>query len=328
MASLYPLAFRAQSASPQRDPDILLKLLDGLLPITHLAQIGDRERFELRAVRAVAGPVQLLAGAHTPLHGRADESGNVALLMTIGGGAQYNINGRSFPLAGPLTSLFLPGAPFFAQTEHYSGVLISLAPHLIVETALSMTGVQEATPAMSSRLQLPQVFYQDDQRYRGALLGLRQAFGLIDLSSDDGEGLATVLGIDDLIRRCVALLLFPEISMAAAVSEGDVLRSRVLAEIEEYLVENLVVPVRLSDLESRFSVPRRTLQAWFNRRHGCGPIQWVKRRRLYAARAKLLDRNDVSVESISKACGYANQASFSRDFKQYFLMKPSEVRLS
>jgi hypothetical protein len=330
MASLYPLAFRAESALVQRDPAGLVELLEGVMPVTHLAQIGEKEQFESRAVRAVAGSIQLLAGAHTPLHGRVDASSNVAMLMTIDGDAQYCLEGRILPVTGALTSLYLPGCPFSAQTECYSGVIIALSAQLIAEAVFAIAGIAELTPAMRSRLEQPQTFYQDDPRFRGTLLSLRQALTLIDLSSPSGDELAAALGIDDLICRCLALLLFPEISMAADASEVDFLRGEVLAEIEGYLVANLASPVRLNDLERQFSISRRTLQAWFHRRHGCGPIQWVKRRRLYAARAKLLasDRFDLSVEAVSRSCGYASQASFSRDFKQLFLMKPSEVRSS
>lgn len=330
MASLYPLALRAESAVVQRDPAGLVELLDGVLPVTHLSQIGDRARFEFRAVRAAAGSIQLFAGAHTPLHGRVEESTSVAMLMTIAGTAQYSLEGRTFPVAGPLTSLFLPGCPFSVQTELYSGVIIVLSPRLIADTVLSIAGIEELTPAMRSRLQQPQTFYPDDSRFRGALLSLQQATRLIDLSNPSGEGLAAALGIDDLICRCLALLLFPEISVAAEASVADSQRGQILDEMEKYLVSNLAFPVRLSELEQRFSIPRRTLQAWFHRRHGCGPIQWVKRRRLYAARAKLLsgDRFDVSVEAVSRSCGYASQASFSRDFKELFRMRPSEVRCS
>ena len=327
MASLYPLAFRAESAAVHRDPSSLLQLLQAVVPVSHLAQIGKASAFEHRAVPAVAGSIQLLAGTHTPLHGSVEESGNVSMLMTIEGECQYAIDGRVFPIAGPLTSLFMPGCAFSAQTDQYSGVILSFAPSLLVDTVLAIAGLAELTSLMRSRLQQPQSFYHDDERFRSTLLSLRQALSLIDLSSSSGQELATALGVDDLICRCLALLLFPELALEPELDEAESGRGRILAEIEDYLVEHLASPVRLTDLEHRFGLSRRTLQAWFHRRHGCGPIQWVKRRRLYSARAKLLNRANepLSVDAVSKSCGYPNQSSFSRDFKQLFLMTPSEV---
>lgn len=39
--------------------------------------------------------------------------------------------------------------------------------------------------------------------------------------------------------RCLALLLFPEISVAAETTDADCLRAAILAEIEEHLVASL-----------------------------------------------------------------------------------------
>jgi AraC-like DNA-binding protein len=322
------IVFGAERVVLERDPATLADRLQAVLPLRDLAQIGPAKGFQHRSIVAAAGSVQLLAGCHTPLHGRADESSRVMFLLTAQGEAQYQTQGTVLPVQGDLCGLFLPGSAMVAQTDAYNGIIFSAEPEELLTAAAAVAGLPQPTAAMRKRLQKPEILYPDDSDRRTALQNLRQAIGMVDLAAPRGMELAVSLGIDDLLYRCMALLLFPELSAEADAMEGDAAKRRVLlAEIEAYLMANLASPIRLSELESRFHVSRRTLQQWFSRRHGCGPIQWVRRRRLYAARRKLLDRNSaqVSIQSISEECGYVSAASFSRDFKACFQMKPSDL---
>jgi AraC-like DNA-binding protein len=322
------IAFGAERVVLERDPATLADRLQAVLPLRDLAQIGPAKGFQHRSIVAAAGSVQLLAGCHTPLHGRADESSRVMFLLTAQGEAQYQTQGRVLPVQGDLCGLFLPGSAMVAQTDAYNGIIFSAEPEELLAAAAAVAGLPQPTAAMRQRIQEPEVFYPDDSDRRTALQNLRQAIGMVDLAAPRGMDLAVSLGIDDLLYRCMVLLLFPDLSVGADGLEGDTAkRRRLMTAIEEFLIANLASPIRLSELESRFNVSRRTLQQWFSQRHGCGPIQWVRRRRLYAARRKLLDRDSAqaSIQSISEECGYLSAASFSRDFKACFQMKPSDL---
>lgn len=322
------IAFGAERVVLERDPATLADRLQAVLPLRDLAQIGPAKEFQHRSIGAAVGSVQLLAGCHTPLHGRADESSRVMFLLTAQGEAQYQTQGRVLPVQGDLCGLFLPGSAMVAQTDACNGIIFSAERKELLAVAAAVAGLPQPTAAMRQQIQEPEIFHPDDSDHRTALQNLRQAIGMVDLAAPRGMDLAMSLGIDDLLYRCMALLLFPELSADVDAMEGDSAKRRVLlAEIEAYLMANLASPIRLSELESRFKVSRRTLQQWFSQRHGCGPIQWVRRRRLYAARRKLLDRDSaqVSIQSISEECGYLSAASFSRDFKACFQMKPSDL---
>jgi AraC-like DNA-binding protein len=322
------IAFGSERVVLERDPATLANRLQAVLPLRDLAQIGPAKGFQHRSIVAAAGSVQLLAGCHTPLHGRAEESSRVMFLLTAEGEAQYQTQGKVLPVQGALSCLFLPGSAMVAQTDAYNGIIFSAEPEQLLAAAAAVAGRPQPSAAMRQRIQEPEIFYPDDSDRRASLQNLRQAIGMVDLAAPRGMDLVVSLGIDDLLYRCMALLLFPELSVDADALEGDAAKRRLLmTEIEEYLMANLASPIRLSELESRFNVSRRTLQQWFSQRHGCGPIQWVRRRRLYAARRKLLDRDSavVSIQSISEECGYLSAASFSRDFKACFQMKPSDL---
>lgn len=322
------IAFGSRRVSLERDPATLAERLKGVLPISDLAQIGPAGEFWHKSITAAAGSIHLLAGCHTPLHGKAEDSSRVIFLLTNAGEAQYQTQGKVLPVQGELSGLFLPGSAMIAQTEGYNGIILSADPCHLLATAAAVAGMAQPSASMQRRIEKPDIFYPDADNRRLCLQNLRQAIGMVDMISSKSIDLAVSLGVDDLLYRSLAMLLFPEVVMDSNNHDGDsARRSRLMAEIEEYLIANLALPIRLTQLESRFNVSRRTLQQWFRQRHGCGPIQWVRRRRLYAARHKLLERDavTVSIQSISEECGYLSAASFSRDFRKCFQMKPSDL---
>jgi AraC-like DNA-binding protein len=84
--------------------------------------------------------------------------------------------------------------------------------------------------------------------------------------------------------------------------------------------------MRLTALEQRSGYSRRSLQLAFQRRFGCGPMQWVRRQRLEQARQALLNpREGDSVSEIAARHGFRNLSMFSRDFTAHFGLRPSDL---
>jgi AraC-like DNA-binding protein len=79
-------------------------------------------------------------------------------------------------------------------------------------------------------------------------------------------------------------------------------------------------------METRSGYSRRALQRAFQQRFGCGPMQWLRRRRLELA-LEQLSRAEASdsVAAIARRCGYLNLAGFSRDFSRIYGRRPSEI---
>lgn len=79
-------------------------------------------------------------------------------------------------------------------------------------------------------------------------------------------------------------------------------------------------------MEQRSGYTRRSLQKQFQRRFGCGPMQWLRRSRLELAHAQLQAPQPVdTVTAIARRCGYLNLASFSRAFTAAYGHRPSEL---
>ncbi len=89
-------------------------------------------------------------------------------------------------------------------------------------------------------------------------------------------------------------------------------------------------PITLTSLERRTGYGRRTLQLAFQERCGCGPMHWIRSRRLELARQALLHPGPSdTVGGIAAQFGFASLATFSRDFAKAFGQRPSDLlRLS
>jgi AraC-like DNA-binding protein len=83
----------------------------------------------------------------------------------------------------------------------------------------------------------------------------------------------------------------------------------------------------LSELESISGYTGRNLQRVFQRRFGCGPMQYLRKERLMLAYKKLESAlPGTSVTDIVERCGYRNASSFYRDFKEAYKVTPATVR--
>jgi len=195
-------------------------------------------------------------------------------------------------------------------------------------TAAAMAGFGISERRFLPDLQRARAISAQSEASQRLLTMLRQAFALLDEASAESIGLLSHLQVDHLIYRLLALLLFPR--LAALLEEGraedPISRARILEQLLEWIQGHLDQPIALSDLEQRGGYSRRHLQASFQQRFGCGPIQWIRRQRLEQARLALLQADNLdTVTLIGSRYGFRNLAVFSRDFQSAFGLRPSQL---
>lgn len=205
------------------------------------------------------------------------------------------------------------------------GLLLSTRPQQLLETAMAIQG-PIAVRLLRERLKQPISFHAYGSGHTPSLpLSLLQSLRLVDSLISPAGTLPTALRLDDLICRQMVLMLCPELLM-----EGDGPAPQQSAAGFERLLEwicgQLDQPLALSDLERQSGYSRRALQRSFQNRFGCGPMQWVRQRRLEQALQRLTDGEGIrSVSAVAQECGYLSLSSFSRDFRQAYGRRPSEV---
>ena len=95
----------------------------------------------------------------------------------------------------------------------------------------------------------------------------------------------------------------------------------VIAAMENHLEEPLSIP----QLASLVSVSERELERLFSRHLQQPPGRYYRAKRLQRARA-LLQQTDRQVVDIAIASGFGSAAHFSRAYRQFFNIAPSQDR--
>ena len=315
-----------RSAIEWTDPEGFRRDLAHALPIHALGAIGAKSMFRSRCVRAGAGDAVIVSAAHTPLYAGVSESDRVTLLITLEGEADVWMDHRHLEAKGRLSVLFLPGPMYAVQSGHFSSVVVTVSPSRILQAGAAMAGLEEPDPAMQAALARPLAVRGDQIRADQSVQGLRHVLDLLGLLSRFPEGLVASVGLEDVLYRCIAMVLMPCLRGEERLHSGVGARHCRVEDIEDFLMANLEGRLALTDLECRFRLSRRTLQHVFRVKHGCGPIQWQRRQRLRYARNLLLDRGHgcLRVSDVASRCGYTDLSGFSRDFKEIFRARPSD----
>ncbi len=96
---------------------------------------------------------------------------------------------------------------------------------------------------------------------------------------------------------------------------------------EEYLCANLETPVTRDSLAAIAGVSIRTLSRAFMKRHGLGPITFLRQRRFEAAYRDLLGSTaeDTSVTDVAMRYGFAHLGKFAVVYRRLFGESPSHT---
>ena len=131
--------------------------------------------------------------------------------------------------------------------------------------------------------------------------------------------------LDDLLLRQIVAVLAPALLAEPPLADPEP-TSCVIDELVDWFHAHCHEPISLSELEQRSHYSRRSLQYAFKARFGCGPMQDLRRQRLWLARQRLEQLgNRPSVGALASSCGYLSLASFSRDFQRLFGIAPSRL---
>lgn len=147
---------------------------------------------------------------------------------------------------------------------------------------------------------------------------------------DEARGLIDALAKAD--RAGIGLMAF---RLLSTISKEQVSANRkryfqetedeFVAEIEQYLRENLRESVTLDRLEEVFGCSKSTIINKFIRTCQYTPMKYLANLRMMEAERQLIDTN-ASMTYIAESVGYDNPSNFSRAFKQFTGLSPSAYR--
>jgi transcriptional regulator GlxA family with amidase domain len=113
---------------------------------------------------------------------------------------------------------------------------------------------------------------------------------------------------------------------AATVTEGDG-HAGARRRAEEFLAAQMEKPVSLAEVANLAGVSTKTLTRIFRRQHGVGPMAFLRRRRLEAARGHLLAAapGQVTVSDVALRYGFEHHGRFAASYREAFGERPSET---
>lgn len=95
--------------------------------------------------------------------------------------------------------------------------------------------------------------------------------------------------------------------------------------LKEYLETHYAEKINLTALSERFFFSREYLCKIFKKKYGLGIYQYITQVRMEKAKSLLLDPN-LQIQQISERLGYSDNNYFSKAFRNYCNISPSEFR--
>ncbi|MFN6339455.1 MAG: helix-turn-helix domain-containing protein [Cyanobacteriota bacterium] len=251
------------------------------------------------------------------------------LLIPYRGWGLWRVERRGFENPVGESVLYLPPAPLSLENDITSGVALNLNPTSLINTALTMAGPEGLPARRMGVFEEPKVLLTRDPQSAPLI---RHLYALMMNLDQLTKMPATDLErsrMEDALIRLVVLLLLPELRLRDPLSVAPVPSASARRKIEallEWIEAHLESPISLSDLEARAYWSRRTLLDAFHEACGCGPMQWVRRRRLQRAMRRLTNpQPEDTLTSIGLSVGFSGAVAFSREFRRQYGCAPSTL---
>lgn len=108
-------------------------------------------------------------------------------------------------------------------------------------------------------------------------------------------------------------------------SEREKSTGNIVASIIQYLKTNFEHEINFTQIAAEYNFSASYLTKIFKEHTGTSPIKYVNEYRLKIAKTMLIDTN-LSVKEIAEKTGFVDQFYFSKCFKNYCGMTPSQYR--
>lgn len=293
---------------------------------------SDGPSFLLRSVSLPIGDLVISSFSGTALHSHLHSESLSFFVLPGRGKGSYTLLGERMDINAGESVGYLPPCEFAVTNSVTAGTLIGFSLVNLQRRLAAIAGEPEAVAQLHPALLRPRPIVLRTPGQLFLVSAVLDALRLIDeavrISSAPPPAM---LGLDDLVLRSIALLLAPEPPPPASHGASSLQRAVDLAMA--WMRANLRQPISLTDIEQQVGYSRRSLQAGFRQRLGCGPMQWLRRQRLEAAHGLIAAiasgaELPLTMKQVARQCGYLNLSAFSRDFSSLYGYPPSQLMRS
>jgi hypothetical protein len=279
-----PRVFAGSGVVEDRDPQLLAERLSRHFPFTDFsARSGGEWPFVHRTSSVAVGDMAVSGGFTCSVQGQVDHHDGIgAVNLVRSGSINYGFDAQALRVNQGCPLLFSGGHGYSFSVDHYTGVAFHLDLSRLRSTAIAMAGAASGGVLRLDGLTCPQVVDSLSPRRRLLLDAVWRLFDLVDRDLAADPMLIRHLQLEDVLYRSMAMLLLPALDLALSTDAERVRSARqvVVQELIDWIDAHLHQPITLTSLELRTAYGRRTLQLAFHERCGCGPMQWIRSRRL------------------------------------------------
>ncbi|MDD3204980.1 MAG: response regulator [Lachnospiraceae bacterium] len=105
----------------------------------------------------------------------------------------------------------------------------------------------------------------------------------------------------------------------------DISPARVIEIIKEYIEQNYCQDIKISMFSDKYFFSKEYLSKLFKKKYGFGIYEYALSLRMERAK-ELLAQPEIQIQDISDRLGYSNNNYFSKAFKNYYNLSPTEYR--
>lgn len=120
-------------------------------------------------------------------------------------------------------------------------------------------------------------------------------------------------------------LLDEENHVVRKAREETVGADRLACAVKDYLDRNYSREIHLMELTGRFHFSKEYISRLFREKYGTGIYEYVLKIRMDRAKELLLD-GDILIQTIAERLGYKDSNYFSKAFRAYYGLSPSEYK--
>jgi AraC family transcriptional regulator, arabinose operon regulatory protein len=259
----------------------------------------------LRGLLAVGAGYAPRTAGH--LRRRPQDIGGALLIYCVKGGGWLELAGQLHTVrAGDL--LVLP-----PSVPHTCGAHVS-NPWTIHWALATGDNLREYLNALVVSPQAPRVWVGDD-------LQLARLFNEVVRTLEQGTSFPNLLQSSQALAHLLALVIRHRHEQTRETSDSV----QKVAEGIMYMSEHLDQPMRVSALAALANLSPAHFSALFKEQTGCSPRDYLHLLRIHRA-CQLLRSTTLNVKEIAARLGYQDQFHFSRQFKAFQGVSPSEYR--
>lgn len=190
-------------------------------------------------------------------------------------------------------------------------ILMFIEPHFISKIARDSANLDH--------VELRPTFFKPDPFIQGAGLALREALKNFRTGSQlYAESLSQALAVH-LITKYATVPIQPDNPQTG-------LSQRQLRQALDYIQENLVENIKLSDLSVLLNMSQHHFCRLFRNSMGISPYQYVLRQRVERAKTLLRQHKSQTITDIASECGFSSPSHLSQKFRQITGVTPKIYR--